>query len=472
MMVDRANRKGDPDTRRAHPRTRPASLKAWYLIHKWTSLICTVFLLLLCLTGLPLIFHHEIDRALGYSVEPPPRPGVTERASVEAIVAEAEARRPAHPVQFLVRDPDEPEVWFVRLGESIAASEASAFYAYDARTGEFLHEYPLDQGVMNVMLRLHVDLYAGLPGTLFLGFMGLLLVASLVSGAVVYGPFMRKLRFGTVRRECSPRIKWLDLHNLLGIVTLTWFFVVGTTGVVNTLAIPIFGQWQATELAAMTAAHRQRAPLAARASLDRVLAAAESAAPDRALSFLAFPGNDFASPWHFVAFMRGAPPLTSKLLKPVVIDAQTAEVIAVRELPWYVTALLISQPLHFGDYGGLPFKALWAALDLLCIGVLASGLYLWLKKRTPSFDGRAGILREGEAEFAASIGAVKPADPEGRKAALSRRQIWGAPIALSFASAMGLVAALLSDGIGDIISWGSLALPIAVVVWYSSMKSR
>lgn len=37
------------------------SVKWWSLVHKWTSLICTLFLLMLCITGLPLIFHDEID---------------------------------------------------------------------------------------------------------------------------------------------------------------------------------------------------------------------------------------------------------------------------------------------------------------------------------------------------------------------------------------------------------------------------
>jgi uncharacterized iron-regulated membrane protein len=47
---------------------------------------------------------------------------------------------------------------------------------------------------------------------------------------------MRKLEFGTVRREKRPRLKWLDLHNLPGIVTLVWVFVVGATGMINTWA--------------------------------------------------------------------------------------------------------------------------------------------------------------------------------------------------------------------------------------------
>ncbi|MFW5972828.1 MAG: PepSY domain-containing protein, partial [Bacteroidota bacterium] len=37
------------------------AFRAWFEIHKWTSLVSMVFLLMLCVTGLPLIFHHEID---------------------------------------------------------------------------------------------------------------------------------------------------------------------------------------------------------------------------------------------------------------------------------------------------------------------------------------------------------------------------------------------------------------------------
>ena len=87
----------------------------WPAVHTWTSLVSTVFLLLLCLTGLPLIFHEEIDHALGDHVEAPAMPDTTARASLDAIVAAARARRPNHAVQFVVRDPHEPDVWFVRL---------------------------------------------------------------------------------------------------------------------------------------------------------------------------------------------------------------------------------------------------------------------------------------------------------------------------------------------------------------------
>lgn len=364
------------------------SPKTWYLIHKWTSLICTLFMLLLCLTGLPLIFAEEIDHALGRSIELPPLKASEARADLDAIVADAQARKPGHVAQFLVGDAEEPNLWSVRLGESVAAPDASAFYSYDARSGAFLLDYPLAEGFMNIILRLHIDMFAGLPGMLFLGAMGVLLVTSLVSGAIVYGYYMRKLPFGTVRRQRSPRLKWLDLHNLLGIVTLVWFLAVGLTGVVNTLAEPIFSHWQATELAEMLAPYRNQPAHSGTLSVQKAWAAAQQAAPDMSLSFMAFPGNDFAGPNQFVAFMQGTTPLTSKLLLPIMIDASSSQVLETRNLPVYVSALLLSKPLHFGNYGGLPLKILWTLLDGICIAVLISGLYLWLTTRKTLFETR------------------------------------------------------------------------------------
>lgn len=373
--------------------------RIWYQVHKWTSLVCTLFMLMLCITGLPLIFSHEIDHWSGKAAEPPPLSADAPwQGDIDAIVADALQRRPGEVAQFLVGDPDEPELIHVRLAERVDAPDLSAFLTYDLRSGDFLSAYPLGEGFMDVMLRLHVDLYAGLPGMLFLGIMGLLLIASIVSGVVLYGPYMKKLAFGTVRRERSSRLRWLDQHNLLGMVTLVWLAVVGLTGVVNTLNTPIFGQWQATELAELARPHAALPAVAPdRISASAAVAAAQAAEPDMALSFMAWPGNDFATQRHFIAFMQGTTPITAQLLKIVMVDAETAAVVATREVPWYVSALMLSQPLHFGDYGGMGLKIVWAVLDVLSIIVLVTGLLLWRRRHLGVREGASSVLAEGGA---------------------------------------------------------------------------
>jgi len=374
------------------------AIRGWSSVHKWTSLICTVFMLLLCLTGLPLIFHHEIGHALGTEVDAPEISPDTPRISLDRVLEIARSRYPDRVVQFASQEEDSDEVWYVTMTPTPAPTADFEQVPVDARTGAVLPRPPLHQGFMWVMDKLHVDLFAGQPGKLFLGVMGSLLLASIVSGVVLYAPFMRKLAFGEVRQYRSRRIRWLDLHNLLGIVTLAWLLVVGATGVLNTWAELLQQRWQSTELAALLGPYRDQPviPDAERAPAQRALEAALRQVPGTHVTFIAFPGTTFSSPRHLTFYLRGNEPLTSRLPQPVLVDAGSAKVTAAARLPWYLIALQVSRPLHFGDYGGMPMKIVWAALDIISIIVLGSGLYLWLARgATRPLEAEAGVIPEG-----------------------------------------------------------------------------
>lgn len=370
------------------------AIRTWSALHTWSSLACTVFMLLLCLTGLPLIFQHEIGEALGTEVQAPTMPAGTPPISLDRVLEVAKARYPQRVVQFASQEADTADVWYVTMTPTPAPTADFQQVAVDARTGAVLPRPPLHQGFMWVMDRLHVDLFAGQAGKLFLGAMGLLLLLSIVTGVVLYAPFMRKLAFGEVRHGRSRPLRWLDLHNLLGIVTLAWLLVVGTTGVLNTWAELLQQRWQSTELAGLLGSYREQPliPDAQRAPAQRALEAALAHAPGTKVTFIAFPGTTFSSPRHLTFYLRGSEPLNSRLPQPVLVDAGTATVTAAARLPWYLVALQVSRPLHFGDYGGMPMKILWAALDLLSIVVLGSGLYLWLARRRPKPQGVAAGL--------------------------------------------------------------------------------
>jgi xanthosine utilization system XapX-like protein len=49
----------------------------------------------------------------------------------------------------------------------------------------------------------------------------------------------------------------------------------------------------------------------------------------------------------------------------------------------------------------------------------------------------------------------------------SARQIWAAPVLLAVLTLVGLVAALLGDGIWDLVSALTLGAPVAAGVWFS-----
>lgn len=370
--------------------TRP-SFRRWFWIHKWSSLVCTAFLLMACLTGLPLILHDEIGYLLDDAPPAAAVPAETPRTNLDKLVESARGSFPGEEILSIFIDDDEPKimVYMVKTWEAYKANnKALHSLQFDVHTGALLKvtkPYNVEGSrFLDLMLRLHSDLFAGLPGELFMGIMALLFVAALVSGAVIYGPFMRKLEFGTVRANRSSRIKWLDVHNLIGVVVLAWTVVVGLTGFINELSTPLFDLWQQTDLEPITASELKARPLRSPAlssqqsAVDRV----KDALPGMTPISIVFPGSPFSTPYHYLVWTKGQDALTSRLFTPVLVDASSGDITRVVTMPWYLRALEVSRPFHFGDYGGMPLKVIWIVLDLLTIGVLVSGLYLWWTRRT------------------------------------------------------------------------------------------
>ncbi|MBN8960039.1 MAG: PepSY domain-containing protein [Rhizobiales bacterium] len=370
--------------------TRP--LRRWHWVHKWSSIVCTVFMLMLCITGLPLIFHHEIDHLLHEEVDPSVVPPGTPKANLDQAVANALAKFPGQVPQFLIFDRDEPNALMVSIGSSIKSNPVDNRIArVDVHTAAFLDSPDVTGRFTYLMLRLHSDMFAGLPGKLFLGLMGILFCVAVISGIVVYAPSMRKLRFGAYRKDRPRIVRRLDVHNLAGILLVMWTLVVGFTGVINTWADLVLKMWQYGQLAEMTAQYKGREIPTKLTPVEEAVKVAQQAIPHMQPAFVSYPGTLFTSNTHYAVFMRGDTPVTSRLLKPALIDAETGKLTDSRDMPWYVSTLFLSQPLHFGDYGGMPLKIIWAILDIITIVILWTGLYLWLRRRKPAASAtRAG----------------------------------------------------------------------------------
>jgi len=375
------------------------SLRSWLWVHKWASLVCTLFLLIICVTGLPLVLKDELKDLLDGGLPYAQVPAGTPNISLDELAAKSGAMYRGETILSIFSDDDEPKivVFLAASWDAFKADRKSAHWIrFDAHTGLVLKQSkPFDgdgRSFLDIMLSLHRDLFAGLPGELFMGLMAILFVIAIASGAVVYGPFMRKLDFGSVRAGHSSRLKWLDLHNVIGVVTLAWALLVGATGVINELSTPLFTLWQQTDVKAMLAPLRGEPipPQSELSSPQAALDTVKAALSDMVATSVVFPGSPFGSPHHYVVWTKGRTPLTSRLFSPVLVNARSGALASAVSMPWYLRVLEISRPLHFGDYGGMPLKIIWMLLDIATILVLGSGLYLWLSRR--SFLGAEDTL--------------------------------------------------------------------------------
>lgn len=240
------------------------AIRIWFLIYKWSSLISTAFLLMLCVTGLPLIFHDEIDAAMGGDAEAAlaGAPSAEGGLPLDMMMDKALAERPGEVPLFMAFSQDSSLLTVTTGPAPDAPGDQMTLLFFDRATGASLGPAPANP-VMDFLLELHTDMFLGLPGMWVLGVMGLLFVVALISGVVLYAPFMRKLDFGTIRRNRNDRVRRLDQHNLFGIVALAWMMVIGLTGAINAFADPLTENWQNGEVAAMTAAYAGVAPSAA-----------------------------------------------------------------------------------------------------------------------------------------------------------------------------------------------------------------
>lgn len=363
---------------------RSRTLKGWQRVHTWSSLLCTLFLLVLCITGLPLIFSQEIED-LGSTPLPPlaDTAASAHRASLDTVVGIARDRYPGEVVRFVFIDDDEPRAKVVMAPADSPDRSKDHRVEFDLRTAAVVADTPpagaQPPTAIGWLLRLHTDLFVGFAGEMTLAVVGMVFVLALVSGAVLYAPYMRKLDFGVVRVR-TRRLTWLDRHNLLGVCVLAWALVVGLTGVLNELSKPLSAHWRRNDMSALLRGH-QGPPIAwprspPQAAFDTVRAAL----PERNVTSLIFPSRSFSNPHHYLVWTNGNTPLTHRLFTAALVDAETGALSAVAQMPVHLRALQLARPLHFGDYGGLPLKMVWALLDLLAIAVLGSGLYLWCSR--------------------------------------------------------------------------------------------
>ena len=427
---------------------KSTTIRRWSFIHTWTSLICTLFLLMLAITGLPLVFHHEIEHLLGDEPQFRDMPADTPQLDLQQLVQAAQAHRPGEVVQYFGWDEDDPHgVFAITAATADTEPNLSHTFMLDNRTGEAMEMPSANSGFMMVMLRLHVDMYAGLPGKLLLAFMGLLFVLAIVSGVVLYSPFMRKLSFGTVRNQKSTRTRWLDLHNLIGVVTLTWALVVGVTGVISACADLLISAWRAESLTALIEPYRDAPPLTQRAPASRLLDIAHGAAPGMTPDFIAFPGTRFSQRTPLRGIHEGRHP------------------------PDFAPADACADRCHHPGRHGSGRTALVHG----CHGPVAAAALRRLRRHADADSvGGAGCADHHRAEQRRVPVVGPPPRHQGRwrgGCGVTKRKkstfwpVFGIPLAIGLIGAAGLFAALLGDGWWDALAWVGLGIPAVLGGW-------
>ncbi len=344
------------------------SNKQVLLLHRWMGLTGGLFLCIIIATGIILLFESEIEavhvqpqgQRKGYDALwqiiaqrfPEAKPGTWHLYGTkdnQAIRADLSSR---HDRMRLYQNPYTGEIVKVVKGEP------------------FLHE----------VKELHEALLLGFPGHLIMGLVGLCLLGSSVTGFIYYRKFLFQVFSVGVRWNKSAYMVNADIHKLLGVSALLFMLLMSGTG--------IFFHWESIERrmdggprpprAAVTEQQDSYKPV----SLDAALIVAQNATEGFIPEVIEFPRNS-QDPLRIQGVTPAHTRLFGKFDASVTIDAngKVKNVFRASEADAEYKAEHLFEEMHFGQYGGLLTKILYAAFALAAAVVTVTGFVIWWKKK-------------------------------------------------------------------------------------------
>ncbi|WP_105103458.1 PepSY-associated TM helix domain-containing protein [Microbulbifer pacificus] len=363
--------------------------KTLFVLHKYAGLTLGLLLALIGLTGSLLVFDHTLDEKLAphTTVFNPTR----QPARYADILAAAQAAVPGNPAPTRLMTQYQPGSPYVVRLPSREGSPGPVEVSVSPTDAEVLavRTWGTTSYTMTWLYRLHYTLLAGKTGKTVVGFMGLLLMAFCITGAVLWWPKALKAGTGrwkrafTISRRGNRFRFYFDLHKVFGIYFLPLLLMTSFSGValvfpsqVETVVGSLF---HVAPRPTLPGSHTDKgAPISA----DQAVAIGEQVFPGGVLKRIYLPRDNKDS---YGLTFRAAGEVWSNYGASIVrIDQYSGEVLMhqnVTEIPLGNKILRWQFPLHNGDALGIVGRWLVLLTGLTPTLLFGTGLYLWWQKR-------------------------------------------------------------------------------------------
>ncbi|MFJ2983487.1 MULTISPECIES: PepSY-associated TM helix domain-containing protein [unclassified Pseudomonas] len=371
--------------------------KLWFLVHSWLALPIWFFVLIVCFTGMLAVVSQEIVWLANPDVRASQPDDTAERLSFQQVL---DALHQAEP-DMAVRSLSQPDGAHFALNARVTLPDGTTPTLYvNPYTGAIQGKVP-DFNFEAFTRALHgwwlVPFTNGYSwGWYLVSLLGLPMLASLVTGLVVYKKFWKGF-FKPVRTGHGSRIFWGDLHRLAGVWSIWFIAVISVTGLWFLIqAILADNHITISSEPVVPVIAREQVPQssdggpAPRIDLDEAARIAGLAIPGLDISFVSLPATAYS---HIDMGGRGWYPLMfqSAAVNPYTRNVDSQFLISDRSALEFVTESM--RPLHTGDFGGLPIKLIWFFFGLVLTLMVMSGLLIWTKRTA---QATAAALKRSE----------------------------------------------------------------------------
>lgn len=267
-------------------------------------------------------------------------------------------------------DPNEALVYDLRKG-----SELKKVFVHPA-TGQILHtDHEVQKQLHRQLLTLHYTLFAGTVGKVTVFFIGLLFLTTLLTGIYIYRKALWKVVMFKARiNRNSNRSFYSSLHRVVGVWSLLFNVLIVITGLF------ISGNIALTALKPVGPKKENKSLLIG--SIDRIKADIQKQYPHFNIHLIRvaagtntvqLSGNFEGDPFYYGKYysrfyMNGD---SGTLQKKEWLQEQKP----------FKKWQSIAGPLHFGNYGGLPVKILYAVFGLMPGLLSITGFFIWQKRK-------------------------------------------------------------------------------------------
>lgn len=359
--------------------------KLWFLVHSWLALPIWFFVLIVCVTGTLAVVSQEIVWLANPDIRASKPSDDAEPLSYDQIIAAIKRDEP----QVIVQSISRPDESHFALSVDLSYPDGRSVEVYvSPYTGAIQGISPafdfqaFTRALHGWWLVPFTNGYSW--GWYLVSALGIPLLASLVTGLVVYKKFWKGFLRPTLRVRHGARIFWGDFHRLSGIWSIWFIAVISVTGIWF-LIRAILGDNQisiSTEPVIPVIA-REKVPTSAPGvpapmiPVDEAIKIATQRIPGLEASFISLPLNAYS---HLQIGGRGWYPLMYQTaqINPYDGEVAAAHLLSDRSKLEFVTESM--RPLHTGDFGGLWIKLIWAFFGLIMSMMVLSGLLIWTKR--------------------------------------------------------------------------------------------
>ena len=359
--------------------------KLWFLVHSWLALPIWFFVLIVCVTGTLAVVSQEIVWLANPQMRASQPSDDTPRLNYDQIVSAIKKAEPDIIIDSISR-PD----------ESHFALDVRVNYPDGRELTVYVNPYtgaiqgPAPQFNFKAFTRaLHgwwlVPFTNGYSwGWYLVSFLSLPLLASLITGLVVYKRFWKGFLRPTLRIRHGARIFWGDFHRLSGIWSIWFIAVISVTSTWFLIEAFMFDNQISISTAPVAlVVPRENVPLTADGSaapmisLEAAIREAKERIPGLDESFVSMPANAYSylsvggRSWYPLMFQTAE-------INPYTGDVAATRLLSDRSGLEFVTESM--RPLHTGDFGGLWIKLIWFFFGLLLSMMVLSGLLIWTKR--------------------------------------------------------------------------------------------